>query len=341
MVLIACCEFKDKEGQPLIFTRGRKSPVKLILTIIGSMIAAIFVYVIFLIMIVLYATGGLTDTVQNQLAALRSGDVEKAYYSYTSKDFQTNTSLDDFKKFIDHYPALKNNKSASFTEREVKNSEGMLKGTLKSNDGATTPIEYRLIKERDAWKIIGIQLPAKGAGIETNHTTNNLSYTSSSNESLLPNVYEDNSNKFSIKYPADWEHEQPDQGSIVFSGKKGIPSYYSTVTIQLVPTKKAGGVYENTKAAIDNLKKQIFEQATDVKILDEGPIELPQNPNKFHGEYFIVTYTYQGKSLKKMQFILSSDDGSDFYAWGFTSPVEQYANDLFIAKAMYESWTIE
>ncbi|MBV8802504.1 MAG: DUF4864 domain-containing protein, partial [Gammaproteobacteria bacterium] len=117
LVLIASCNFKDKNGNVLIFKKSQKSPVKLILTVIGGVIAIIIVYVMLLVMLVLYATSGLTETVNNQLTALRSGDIVKAY-SYTSKAFQAAVSLDDFKKFVDQYSELKNNKSVSFTDRE-------------------------------------------------------------------------------------------------------------------------------------------------------------------------------------------------------------------------------
>lgn len=161
LILIACCEFKDKEGKTLMFEKGRGSPVKIVLTVIGSLIVVFFVYIILLICFVLYFTSGLTGVIQDQISALRAGDLNKAYYSYTSKDFQDSTSLLDFKKFINIVPELKNNKSASFTDREFKNNEGTVKGTIESNDGATISIEYHLVKENNEWKILSIDVPAK------------------------------------------------------------------------------------------------------------------------------------------------------------------------------------
>ncbi len=162
LIIIACCEFKDKQDRRLVFTRGRGSPVKLILTIVGSVIVAMILYIVLIFAIVLYATSGLTDVIHNQLSALRAGDIDKAYYSYTSKDLQRDTSLNDFKKFVNHFPSLRNNKSSTFTEREFKNSQGTVKGTLQSKDGTTTPIIYHLIKEDGTWKIIAIRIPLSG-----------------------------------------------------------------------------------------------------------------------------------------------------------------------------------
>lgn len=235
LIVIACCEFKDKEGKTLEFTKGKASRVKLVLIIIAGLLTAVFLYVaifnVILFQMVFHAT---TD---------QPGD---------------------------------------------KSSNAL-----------------------------------------------------SSNDIRLLNAYEDQHNKFSIKYPADWEIARVEKNAVIFGGKKGTPSYYSTVSIEFVPTKKAGGVYENIKDAANSIKKQRREHVADVKILDEGSIEVSQNAKKFHGEYFIASYTYNGKQYKKMQFIITKEGGSIMYSWVFTSPIQQYANDLSKAKAMYESWSIE
>lgn len=163
LIIIACCDFKDKEGRPLVFERGRGSPAKLALTIVGSVIAAFIIYVAILFTFVMWATSGVSGAVESQLVSIRSGDVDKAYYTYTSKEFQSNTTLTEFKTFVEHYPAIKENKSISIEEREVKNSDGYISATLHGTDGSALPIQYRLIKEDGVWKILGIRVPA---GIE-------------------------------------------------------------------------------------------------------------------------------------------------------------------------------
>lgn len=83
--------------------------------LIGCAIAlGVFVVAIAaIIAIALFATKGIADVADQQLAALRAGDYAKAY-SYTSKDFQNSTSLEKFQEFVNAYPSLKNNES-SFT----------------------------------------------------------------------------------------------------------------------------------------------------------------------------------------------------------------------------------
>jgi hypothetical protein len=102
------------------------------------------------------------DVVDHQLEALRQHDIAKGYYAYTSKDFQTATSLDQFSNFVEAYPVFLNNQSAHFTQRSINHNIGTLKGNLTSNDHINTPIEYKLIKEDDKWKILSIRLLKPG-----------------------------------------------------------------------------------------------------------------------------------------------------------------------------------
>lgn len=128
-----------------------------------KVIIGIVVFIFLIVFLALRATKGIVDVAQNQLTALRAGDVAKAY-TYTSQDFQKATSLEDFKQFVQAYPSLSQNKQASFTSREIENNLGTLKGSLEAKDGAVTPIEYQLIKEGGQWKILSLQLEPTGAG---------------------------------------------------------------------------------------------------------------------------------------------------------------------------------
>jgi hypothetical protein len=129
-------------------------------------------FLVIIIFIGFSATQGITDVANLQLKALRSDDLVKAY-AYTSREFQSATSLDDFKQFIAGYPSLRNNKDASFTDRQVENNMGKLKGTLNSRDGSVTPVEYTLVKENGEWKILNMKLNPVGAGIMQTDTLSN------------------------------------------------------------------------------------------------------------------------------------------------------------------------
>lgn len=107
-------------------------------------------------------TESLVDVIDNQLDALRRGDISKAYHTYTSKEFQESTSLEQFQDFIQAYPIFLNNQSAHFTQRSIKDNVGILKGNLTASDHKKVPVEYKLVKEEGKWKILSIRLLQPG-----------------------------------------------------------------------------------------------------------------------------------------------------------------------------------
>lgn len=344
LVLIACCEFKDSEGRIVMFSRTGESPLKLVLGILALCFGVLVIYVALLGTIIIFATSGVSDAVQNQLAAIRSGDMEKAY-SYTSSEFQKATSYDAFREFVQQVPALRDNESGSFPTRSIDNNEGVISGTVKSREGSEMPIEYLLIYENNVWKIEGIRINPKESDAQSEEPEASSATPASDSADTSKQVenltYNEPEEKYSIEYPDNWYFDQADKTSVMFSGKKGSPSYYATVTIQGLPMKKSGGIYADVKEIVDDLKGQIKEKTTDVKFIEEGDVSLPKDPEKFKGKYFVVTYTYKGESMKKMQYIIVQPDGSMAYSWGYTTPADIYESDLPVAQAMYDSWIIK
>lgn len=338
LVLIACGEFTDSDGRQL--TTARFKPV---LGIAVLVVGIILLYVALFGGIFTFVTGGASRVVQSQLVALRANDIEKAY-SYTSTEFQKITSYNDFKSFVEQVPALRDYEKLSFTNVKIMNDKGLLAGTITGKDGSVISVEYLLIYENKTWKIEGITTNPVDTDASTDTNSNEASNSAASaadtsDKSAKILTFEDNAAKYSIQYPGDWYYEQPDKTSVLFSGKKGSPSYYSTVTIQILPMKKNGGIYNSVKDIVADLKGQIKSKTTDVKFISEGAIKLPQNP-EFTGQYFEVTYTYKGETMQKMQYIIIRPDGKSAYSWGYTTPADRYQSDLANAQAMYDSWLI-
>jgi len=98
------------------------------------------------------------EVVEEQLHELKSGDIEKAYYEYTSRDFQSKMPLDKFRVFAAAHPILFQNPYAHFSNRGIHHNVSILKGKLTSLDHRNIPIEYRLIKEGNSWKILSIRI---------------------------------------------------------------------------------------------------------------------------------------------------------------------------------------
>lgn len=136
---------------------------------IGCWVGGCFVLLITAVLVIggivavaMWATQGPVKAVHAQLACLRQGDVEGAYM-FTAGNFQKATTLEQFKRFIAENPSLGQNKSSSFTSRKIENGVGYIEGTLTAADGAKIPVRYELIKENEAWKILYIEVPQKGA----------------------------------------------------------------------------------------------------------------------------------------------------------------------------------
>ncbi len=114
-----------------------------------------------LVWFLVFATSGMVEPIERQLAALKAGDINAAY-AETSEAFQQATPLPAFTTFVDQYPILKEAASYSFPNRSMNNDAGEVQGSLTSSTGGVTPVNYRLVYEKDAWKIIYINVEAAG-----------------------------------------------------------------------------------------------------------------------------------------------------------------------------------
>lgn len=122
-----------------------------------KVLIGIVVFIIGVIALAMWATSGIVKVAEEQLSLIKSGDINGAY-ALTSGTFKQATSLEVFTEFVNAYPVLSKNASVSFTERQVEGVQGYLYGTITAEDGTTMVVEYELIKENDAWRIVGINL---------------------------------------------------------------------------------------------------------------------------------------------------------------------------------------
>jgi Domain of unknown function (DUF4864) len=115
----------------------------------------------------------LSSTVKTQLAEIKSNKLTKAYYEYTSSEFRTKKTLDEFKKFIDENSALKNYQSVTIVKSERENKYGVVFADLLLPDNMFATITFEFVKEDDEWRILGITATApkfvdeKGEGSDT------------------------------------------------------------------------------------------------------------------------------------------------------------------------------
>lgn len=121
-----------------------------------------------------FLTEDLTDTVKHQMKTIRQGQIAEAYNDFSSKKFKEATSFEAFDEFIKKYPAFSENKSIQFKERNVNNDVGTLDCVMTTKNDKKMLAEYKLVKESDRWKILSIRLEDMGNGspIEKGNTSN-------------------------------------------------------------------------------------------------------------------------------------------------------------------------
>lgn len=157
----------------------------------------------------------------------------------------------------------------------------------------------------------------------------------------LTKTFNNTDSRYTINYPVDWEVDQTAKGTVVFSGREGARSFMSSINIQVVLTKKMKGEYATVDEFIKDIKQQVKGQSTNASFLDEGAIEIKEKDGLFaKGKYIVFTYEYSGMMIKQWQIVVLRADDQVFYAWAYTSSVDEYETDLPIAKEMLSSWMI-
>jgi hypothetical protein len=326
LIFIASNKFDDKEGRVIVVSKST-SFLRKAFAVIGSIIIGIATMILVFVVVIMFFTAGLVSVVKEQLSALHSGDMEKAY-SYTSKEYQATTSLDQFKAFVNNYPALTHNEKTSFTTRNISTSDGVstgaLSGTLFDTDGQTTSATYTFVKEGDAWKIQDLNI---GLDQEQNGSDENTP---------LSLLFEEKNARYTINYPATWGYKASGKGTVKIADRQGDAIVY----IDALLSKKNGGIYENNQAVNDDYIGQFKSLAPNFKIENSSKMNLSTNPN-IHGDCFTATYTYQDDALKRMQCSFANEDGQIFYSWAFVTPQNQYDKRIGLAKKMLDSFAIQ
>jgi hypothetical protein len=121
------------------------------------LIAIIFAGIIFGFLGLIFAEN-IASVVEEQLEKIKENRITQAYYDFTSKEFQSSTSLEAFREFINSYPVLAKHKKFILEKKAIYEKEGSIKGVLISENLHEMDVEYRLVKEGHSWKIQSLRL---------------------------------------------------------------------------------------------------------------------------------------------------------------------------------------
>lgn len=316
---------------------------KKILLGVGIGIGSIVLFFALMFVGLSFYTSGLKSPIEKQLASIRAEDYAVAY-SFTTVDFQKNTSIDAFKKFINEYSGLRNNESISYDERKIENGIGFVSARLKSRSGAETPVLYQLIKEHNEWRIQSLIINPKPASRTTSSLSNNVEPTNLSstdnfvNQVVLSNTYRDPKYKFEIKYPSDWTYSLANNGMVTFKGREGTSS---SQTSFLIRTFKQSRQHPSVQSISNSIKNLIAKNVPDMKIIEENVMPPLTPDSKYEGIYTIYTYSVNNIPFGHLQVIAYSGQKRLLYILDYTTPASQFAADLPIAKAMIISFAVQ
>jgi pSer/pThr/pTyr-binding forkhead associated (FHA) protein len=99
---------------------------------------------------------GAVSAASAQIADIKNGDVDAAY-ARTSASYQAAHPSPAFAAFVQRHPGLRGNTEIDFSKRLVEDDQATLSGTLAHASG-TENVVYRLVKERDEWRVSGIDV---------------------------------------------------------------------------------------------------------------------------------------------------------------------------------------
>ncbi len=140
----------NKQAPSAPAKKKSKAWIWILVSCLSLLIIAIISFIIFGV-IIFKVFSAPTQPADEQLKLIRENKLVQAY-DLGSAEFKKVTSREDFERFINEHPEIKDSKKTNFTSTDIKDNVAIIKGTIE-NDGNEIPIEYRMVKEKGQWKI--------------------------------------------------------------------------------------------------------------------------------------------------------------------------------------------
>lgn len=320
------------------------SLTKKILLGLGIFLGSIILFLFLLFGTASLLTSGLKKPIQEQLAALQVEDYAKAY-SFTTRDFQEVTTFETFKKYVDSYIVLRNNKGISFKGREIEDGVGKVEAVLISRGGVELPVIYYLKKENKVWRINSIvmepdEAKEKGASLKTSQSTQSPAASASLDRSKidLSQLYQNKRYKFSINYPANWSYAKTNQYTVVFQSKDPALKFMPVINVQAIASVKSRGTI-SIDSFFNEIATRISQQSTNFSIVDQGVAPIPAHAHSIPAKYALYQFTIEGNEYRRLEVVYYQEESRALFALAYTNLRGQFDSMLPLAQAMAESFS--
>lgn len=94
------------------------------------------------------------EVIQSQLGSIRAHEFAKAYFDFTSKEFQQSITLHDFKSFLKKQDPFFNHRTSKIHAVKQAKNEALIAATLCAvEDDRPLRLEFELVLEDNRWKV--------------------------------------------------------------------------------------------------------------------------------------------------------------------------------------------
>lgn len=144
-------------AQPAAPGKKKLSGCAIAAIVLGALAALLVLFVGGLVLLVGFSTSDVVKTTEDYLALLKQGKYREAYEA-SAEGLRRETSFDDFQQVMEAFPILASHTKYSVGSRNFENDTGEVQGELTDSNGNTAAIEFRLVKDKDTWRVLSLHI---------------------------------------------------------------------------------------------------------------------------------------------------------------------------------------
>ncbi|MCX6010262.1 MAG: hypothetical protein NTW48_09610 [Chloroflexi bacterium] len=157
----------------------------------------------------------------------------------------------------------------------------------------------------------------------------------------LANIFEEPGYGYTIRYPADWEYETGQNGTVTFMSKQGVQAS-GTLAILNQASTKIGGIYKDVDAVMNAAINQQKDEDAGAMIYEAEPFTyIVEGGQQVIGKMVTMEYTDQGRKARRQVAVIPHNiDGESFHIVIYYAPVDVFDANHPTVQAMLQSWIL-